>query len=171
MNIIKIVVRYVFCFLSLIAILSGALPLIQAQRLSKESETKLEEKTPTEKISEDLQGNSSLNASGLIKVIIQFKDEPSVTARQMLAANGARIKRKFTKLNTISVSLTADVINQLSTLPEVEFISPEREVQFLGHVSLTIGADAVRTQISNSPTGELEVPALQGITSMANLDG
>lgn len=156
MNIIKIVVRYVFCFLSLIAILSGALPLIQAQRLSKESETKLEEKTPTEKISEDLQGNSSLNASGLIKVIIQFKDEPSVTARQMLAANGARIKRKFTKLNTISVSLTADVINQLSTLPEVEFISPEREVQFLGHVSLTTGADAVRTQISNSPTGELD---------------
>ena len=156
MNKVKIIVRYVFCFLSLTAILSGALPLVQAQKLSKESETKLEEKTPSEKVSEDLQSSSLTNTGGLIKVVVQFKDEPSLTARQILSSSGARIKRKFTKLNTLSISLTADAIAQLSALSEVEFISPEREVQFLGHVSMTTGADAVRTSIANSPTGELD---------------
>ena len=57
--------------------------------------------------------------------------------------------RRFSRFNVASVELPAEALDALAELPEVRYISKDRTTRLLGHVSLTTGADAVRTQ-SNS---------------------
>ena len=59
------------------------------------------------------------------------------------------MRRRFGSFKATAVELPADALAALAELPGVKYISKDRPTRMLGHVSLTTGADAVRTQ-SNS---------------------
>ena len=53
-------------------------------------------------------------------------------------------RANFRNLNTHVVELPASTVDELAADGDVSYVSPDREVNTLGHVSVTTGADAVR---------------------------
>ena len=60
------------------------------------------------------------------------------------------LKSIFKNFNSLAIDLPVDVVDELSSLDEVRFISTDDEVVSLGHVTSTTGADDVRTQSTTS---------------------
>src|SRR5688572_20836078 len=81
-----------------------------------------------------------------VNIILQLNSNPGSALSALLKRNGVRVKKAFRNLNARSVELPASVIEELAAHSEVDYLSLDREVRTLGHVSLTAGADAVRTQ-------------------------
>jgi serine protease AprX len=153
-------VRLILCSLALNAIFFGLIPPNTQAQKSFETTQKLsplnsksEEKTSSEKLSADLREGDALFRGEAIKTIVQFKSAPSEQALHILAQSEKKSLKKFSKLDTFAVKLSAQNIALLSNLTEVEFISPEREVEIFGHVSATTGVDNVLTQGSTTLDG------------------
>lgn len=149
-------VRLILCGLILNAISFGLFPLFTQAQKSFEKPQRLfplkiknEEKTPREKLSAELLESDSFFGNERLKTIVQLKSAPGARALQILARSNADSFRKFSKLNTFSVKLSRADLTELSNLPEVEFISPEREVELFGHVTSTTGTENAAT---NNPT-------------------
>ncbi len=85
-----------------------------------------------------------------VSVVVQFNGPMSGRLNSLLNRNGIRHKRHFENLNASSIELPASVVDELSSLNEVAFVSEDDEVMPLGHVSSTTGADDVRTQANAS---------------------
>src|SRR3954454_17912700 len=66
--------------------------------------------------------------SSLVKVILQLSDKPSGQLNSLLSANGVKIRRHFTNLNSFALELPANVVDALSNFPEVAFISLDSEI-------------------------------------------
>ncbi len=89
---------------------------------------------------------SSKSSDSMVKVILQLNDKPTGQLNALLASNGVKIKKHFDNLNSFALELPANVVDVLSTFPEVAFISVDSEVRTLGgHVAHTSGADNVRS--------------------------
>lgn len=152
----KTAVRLILCSLVLNAISFGLFPpFIQAQKSIKETQEnfpqklKSEKKTPREKFSADLFEDDSLRGNGTVKTIVQFNSAPGARALQILEQSDAKAFKKFSKLNSFAVKLSHADLTELSNLPEIEYISPEREVEIFGHVVSTTGAESSTV---NNPT-------------------
>src|SRR6185436_18647755 len=88
----------------------------------------------------------SKSSEAQVKVIVQLNQKPTGQLNALLAANGVKIRRHFTHLNSFALELPGRVVDALSTFPEVAFISIDSEVMTLGgHVAHTSGADNVRS--------------------------
>ena len=86
------------------------------------------------------------NNGSLVKVILQLSDKPSGQLNAMLSANGVKIRRHFTNLNSFALELPSNVVDALANFPEVAFISLDSEVMTLGgHIAHTTGTDNVRS--------------------------
>ncbi|HEY6230682.1 MAG TPA: S8 family serine peptidase, partial [Pyrinomonadaceae bacterium] len=89
---------------------------------------------------------SKKSSESLVKVILQLNSKPSGQLNSLLAANGVKIRRHFDNLNSFALELPANVVNSLSSFPEVSFVSLDSEVRTLGgHISRTTGTDNVRS--------------------------
>ncbi|MEZ5425066.1 MAG: S8 family peptidase [Pyrinomonadaceae bacterium] len=88
-----------------------------------------------------------------IKAVIQFRSEPGPLAERILSGGGSVSFKRFSKLDTIVAELPAGDLTQLAELPEVEFISPEREVELFGHVTATTGVESLTGQFPAAPNG------------------
>src|SRR6185369_13069650 len=104
------------------------------------------------KISDDLRerANGPSADQDQVNVILQFRDKPSGVAETVLGRCGAKTKGDYKNFNARAVQMPASAVNDLAALDEVVFISPDREVQSLGHISATTGADLVRSNSSGT---------------------
>jgi serine protease AprX len=104
---------------------------LKGRKLSPELESKLLDST----LSEDP-----------IRTIVQVNDPESDNLRQLLKRNGVRLHKKLRNLQMLDVELPAKAIREMADSDDVQFISADQPVAALGHLTLTTGADAVRTQ-------------------------
>ena len=82
----------------------------------------------------------------LVKVILQLSEKPSGQLNSLLSANGVKIRRHFSNLNSFALELPANVVDALSNFPEVAFISIDSEIMSMGgHIARTTGTDNVRS--------------------------
>jgi len=85
-----------------------------------------------------------------VTVVLQFNSEPSGGLRALLSRNGVRVKAERKSLASSTVELPAEVVEELASFPEVEYVSVDRDLQVLGHLEVTTGAQAMRAQSGNS---------------------
>src|ERR1700750_1735229 len=106
------------------------------------------------KISPDLLTNSSemsvqtnpLTAEGRVRAIVQTRGLSDATLEQFINVRGGHVLRRFSSFKATSIEMPAAALDALAEMPEVRYISKDRQTRLLGHVSLTTGADAARAQ-------------------------
>src|SRR5256714_5070948 len=81
-----------------------------------------------------------------VRVILQTKGEPGANLQALLRREGVKVHANFRNFNTHVLELPAGMVDELAADGDVTYVSPDRDVKTLGHVSLTTGTDAVRTQ-------------------------
>jgi len=145
--------RWVGLFLILAAVaISPLLGAPNARRVREKVAKDVTLAEKSQKISPDLRDEEykARSADATISVILQFNGPVSHELTALLLRNGVNVRKQFSKLNSILVDLPAGVINELANYDEVSYASPDNEIQVLGHVNNTTGADAVRTQTNAS---------------------
>src|SRR5918911_1698544 len=90
-----------------------------------------------------------------VRVILQLKGKASGRLNALLQRGGVRVRGQHRSFDTTVVELPASTVAELSGFDEVEYVSLDREVRTLGHVSATTGADLVRTQSAGPLSGDL----------------
>ena len=103
-----------------------------------------------DKISSDLREMLSRteNLTREVRVICQFNREPGAYVQQLYTLPGVSVSYSFANSIDLVATMPASVARDLSLAPEIDYISLDREVRTLGHVSATAGADAVRRLVS-----------------------
>src|SRR5207244_5719980 len=86
----------------------------------------------------------------LVRVIIQPADAWDGPLDSTVESSGGSNVRQFQNFRLRAVTISANAALALSTRKDVAYVSLNREVRTLGHVSLTTGADAVRTGDASS---------------------
>ena len=114
-----------------------AIAPIGVDAVSNSSSHSKGKRSKEEKISASFAASDSVRS---IQVILQLNQPPSPKLNAVLRRAGVRIKADFKELRSLVVELPLSVIDELSEFEEVEFVSPDREVQLLGHVDQTTGA-------------------------------
>src|SRR5207302_3657824 len=108
------------------------------------------EVTVSSKISPDLaervRGGQGLSRAN---VIIQFNEGASHQLDSLLINCGATGTRQLDNLNVSVVALPLNAIQALATHHAVRYISPDRPLASLGHISNTTGTEAVRVQTTS----------------------
>ncbi|HSE21485.1 MAG TPA: S8 family serine peptidase, partial [Pyrinomonadaceae bacterium] len=90
-------------------------------------------------------------ADAMVKVIVQFEGEISGQLNAFLNSNGVRVKKHFANFNSLAAEFPVNLVQTLSSFPEVAFVSVDSEVHSLGgHVAHTSGADNVRSMSNDS---------------------
>jgi len=103
------------------------------------------------KVSTDLSGLLVSPTSARVKVIVQLNGPLTFTLKTLILAIGGQITDTYENFDTIAVNLPASSLLQLLTLPGVTYVSPDRAVAMMGHLSATTGADAARNASLLSP--------------------
>jgi 6-phosphofructokinase len=97
---------------------------------------------PGDKVSSDLKQKS---ASGVkVNVIIQPNGAWSSGLSSAIKSSSGTVKKQFTNFKARVAELPAAAISALANRTDVQYISLDRSVKTMGHVSLTTGADAAR---------------------------
>ncbi len=89
-----------------------------------------------------------------VSVIVQLAGPLSLILKSSILLLGGQITDSYTNLDALAVTLPENSLLQLIALPGVTYVSFDRPVVLLGHLSLTSGADSVRT--SNTTTAALD---------------
>ena len=97
------------------------------------------------KIAEDLRGQLNGQDDNQVKIILQLNGRMSGSLNALLNSNGVRIRKQFANFNTFSLDVPLHIVNSLATYSEVGFISIDSDVQGLGHITHTTGADNTRS--------------------------
>src|SRR5439155_18159199 len=125
--------------------------------------------TQGKRVSSDLlekaQGQKSEDT---VKVILQLNGSMSGELNALLNSNGVHIRKTFNNLKAHAVEMPASLVETVAAFPEVSYISLDRPTQSAGHVSLTMGADAVRNPSVLSTTNVLGITS---VTTTSGLDG
>ncbi|HEX8293338.1 MAG TPA: S8 family serine peptidase, partial [Pyrinomonadaceae bacterium] len=82
--------------------------------------------------------------SGKVTAIVQPKGEWSDEQEGALIAHGARVKQRHENLDSRVVEMPPAAVEALAAREDIAYVSADREMHALGHVSLTTGADAAR---------------------------
>src|SRR5258705_3955599 len=93
------------------------------------------------------------HGSELVRVIIQPTAIWDTTIDATIEQSGGSNIRQFQNFKVRVVTLSANAALALSGRSDVSYVSLNREVRTLGHVSATTGADAVRTTIGTTNSG------------------
>src|SRR6185295_489643 len=112
-----------------------------------------------EKVSSDIKGligklqtQTVDRDQNYVNAIIQVDDTGSKKVRRLLKRTGALVKGEMHSLGSLAVEVPAESLQSLVDSDEVSYISSNREVAAMGHLSLTTGTDAVRNQVN--PAGK-----------------
>jgi subtilisin family serine protease len=97
------------------------------------------------KVSADLREHARRAGGGQrVTAIVQPKGEWNDEHEGAIVAHGARVKKRHEHLSERVVELPASAVEALAARDDIEYVSADREMRALGHVSLTTGADAAR---------------------------
>ena len=113
---------------------------------------KAADSTPRGKVSHALrdrlrrQGGSAQTSPSTetAEVILQLKGKPSGRLNALLSRAGVHVRSKHDSLGTMALDLPLDTVEELASLEEVNFVSPDVNIVSTGHVTTTTGTDAVR---------------------------
>src|SRR5215831_16812092 len=86
----------------------------------------------------------------LVQVIIQPASNADDSVDTTLQQLGGTNSRRFRNFRNRVVTMTAEAALALSQRDDIEYVTLNREVRALGHVSLTTGADNVRQDTQTS---------------------
>jgi serine protease AprX len=87
----------------------------------------------------------SLTSTDTVKIIIQLRGPMSSALSSLLNSNGVHLKQSFNGLGAHIVEMPASAFDTLAAFDEVGYMSYDRPVQSMGHLSVTTGADTLRT--------------------------
>jgi subtilisin family serine protease len=117
------------------------------------------------KVSADLREQiGKSGGSGKVSVIVQPKGVWTDEQDGAFVAHGARVKQRHANLDSRVVEMPAAAVEALAAREDIDYISPDREMYALGHISLTTGADAARLLDTSTTT------ANNGFVNIAVLD-
>src|SRR5947209_5492600 len=98
------------------------------------------------KVSSDLrQKVNTAKPSDHIQVVMQSVSAWSKTLDSAVSSNSGTIKQSFKNFNLRVVDLPAAAVSALSSRTDVSYMSLNRNLKQLGHVTLTTGTDAARS--------------------------
>jgi len=99
-------------------------------------------------ISPDLREMMEKDPTGRTRVdtILQAKDADSSVLRSLLASGQANVTDRIGSSDTLVVNLPLSTLNELSTSGTINYVSPNRTIEALGHVENTSGVAAMRAQ-------------------------
>jgi serine protease AprX len=112
-----------------------------------------------EKVSPDAHDYVKKTGRTTVEVIIQLKTPPSPLLSAFMRVGGIRVKGFFDSLGAFAVELPVSLLAQVASFPEVESITRDRETFSTGHVTVTTGAEQIRS-----------LPSLDGRSTMT-VDG
>jgi subtilisin family serine protease len=78
------------------------------------------------------------------EVILQLSGKPSGRLNALLNRAGVHVRAKLDRLDTLALELPLGVIEELDSLDEVHFVSPDEQVVSTGHVVTTTGTEMTR---------------------------
>jgi subtilisin family serine protease len=97
---------------------------------------------PKEKLSSDLRERVRGASSGeRVTVIVQPKGTKTAMQDEEIRNRGGRVKQQLNNLNLRIVEIPANAVEAFAARDDVEYVSPEREIEASGHLVKTIGAD------------------------------
>src|SRR6266571_810537 len=96
---------------------------------------------------------NSAQGDDLVRVIIQPTDAWGSTLDSTVQNAGGSNEHQFQNFHLRAITISANAALALSTRSDIAYVSLNREVRTLGHVSLTTGADAVRTGNGSTTSG------------------
>jgi subtilisin family serine protease len=106
-----------------------------------------------DKLSPDLRERLRGRASGSqekVEVVIQLDGEEGGQLRAFLSRNGVHVRGRFEELGAIAAELPLDAVEELAAFhAEVTSVSADNDVAAAGHLSVTTGATAVRSQVNS----------------------
>jgi serine protease AprX len=86
-------------------------------------------------------------------VVVQLSEKPTGLLNAFLNRNGVHVKAKFEQLNALAVELPLSALEELASFEEISYVSADREMVSLGgHLSVEVGAEMVRQQVSDAGT-------------------
>jgi subtilisin family serine protease len=105
-----------------------------------------------ERISPDLRAmiDSGQKPSDRVSVILQGKDLQNGQLTTMLKRKGILVTGMFRSLDAIKVEAPLSAIEALTANSNTRYVSLDRQVQSMGHLTATTGADLARTQTTTS---------------------
>ncbi|HYG79550.1 MAG TPA: S8 family serine peptidase, partial [Pyrinomonadaceae bacterium] len=97
------------------------------------------------KVSADLREQvRKSGGSGKVTAIVQPNGEWDDEREGALVAHGATVRKKHENFGARVVEMPAAAVEALAAREDIAYVSPDREMYALGHVSLTTGVDAAR---------------------------
>ncbi|HYH85079.1 MAG TPA: S8 family serine peptidase, partial [Pyrinomonadaceae bacterium] len=119
---------------------------------------------PGDKLSPDLrQMTEGARATDRVGVIVQAADLNNPRLASLFSRYGVEINSRMAQLGAMHIEVPAGALEELAASGATSYLSPDRTVRSLGHVTLTTGTDAVR--------GGGLISGLLGVTLSAPLDG
>jgi subtilisin family serine protease len=98
------------------------------------------------KLSPDLrQLTEGARSTDRVGVILQTADLNDPKLASLFSRYGVEINSRMAQLGTMRVEVPAGALKELAASGATRYLSPDRDVRSLGHVTLTTGTDAVRS--------------------------
>jgi len=99
------------------------------------------------KISKDLEGNTG---SGMVDVIVQFKQLPTAAHHEKVLSRGGTIKKRYSEFRGAAYTMPASALDDLAADPDVVYISPDRPLSGASTTSIPMALD-YHTASINAP--------------------
>ncbi len=107
----------------------------------------------TRKVSKDiLKKVEEGHGAELVRVIIQPTQQSDLSIDSTLEDSGGSNIRKFKNFAVRVVTLPVQAAVNIASRSDVSYVSLNREVRPMGHLSYTTGADQARNEAGNSET-------------------
>ena len=104
-----------------------------------------------DKVSKDLRARMQQAGGARVNVIVQPSGTWNSSLDSAVKGNNGSVKHSFRNFSHRVVSLPAWAVDELASRSDVGYITLDREVKQLGHITLTSGADTARA-MSNDTT-------------------
>jgi subtilisin family serine protease len=125
-----------------------------ATRERDEQAAKVSNVLAGDKLSSDLRALAASAKPGeRVGVILQSDDLNSPRLEALMRKYGVEVSSRMSQIGALRVEVPAAALKELAASGETRYLSPDREVRSLGHVTSTTGTDLVRTQSSGCLLG------------------
>lgn len=131
----------------------------------------LESDTSRFKFSGDLQGRAA-GASGMVTVIVQYRQMPTTSHLKSMQDGGAAIKSKLHTIRAVTMRVPSSMLAELAKNPNVAYITPDRPVRLESSnedYTAAVEADVAASQFALDGTGIGVALIDSGVTDHADL--
>src|SRR5208283_828244 len=109
----------------------------------------LDSSAPSAKFSRDLQQRAA-GATGMVTVIVQHRQMPSIAHLKTMQNRGATIKSKFHTIRAVTMRVPVSMLAELAKDPNVAYITPDRTQKMTANPVTEEFATAVQADIAAS---------------------